>query len=70
MLALHLLQSALVHLNTLLLQRVLADGDWAGRLGDADRRGITPLFWSHVNPDGHFRLELERHLDLSPGQAA
>ncbi len=27
MLALHLLQSALVHVNTLLLERVLADGD-------------------------------------------
>jgi TnpA family transposase len=31
MLALHLLQSALVHLNTLLVQRVLEQPDWAGR---------------------------------------
>jgi TnpA family transposase len=29
--ALHLLQSALVHINTLLLQNVLASGDWADR---------------------------------------
>ncbi len=63
--ALHLLQSALVHVNTLLLQRVLAYGEWHGRLGDADRRGLTPLFWSHVNPYGRFRLDL----DLRP-QAA
>jgi len=69
MLALHLLQSALVHVNTLLLQRVLADGEWHGRLGDADRRGLTPLFWSHVNPYGRFPLDLDRHLDLRP-QAA
>jgi TnpA family transposase len=32
MLALHLLQSALVHINTILLQRVLEDPGWAGRL--------------------------------------
>lgn len=32
MLALHLLQSCLVHVNTLLLQRVLEDPVWAGRL--------------------------------------
>lgn len=44
MLALHLLQSALVHINTLLLQRVLGDPAWAGRLTDTDRRGLTPLF--------------------------
>jgi TnpA family transposase len=29
MLALHLLQSALVHVNTLLMQEVLADPKWA-----------------------------------------
>lgn len=50
MLALHLLQAALVHLNTIFLQRILDDPVWAGRLTDADRRGLTPLFWSHVNP--------------------
>jgi hypothetical protein len=50
MLALHLLQSALVHINTLLLQRVLDDPAWAEQLTDADRRGLTPLFWSNVNP--------------------
>jgi len=38
MLALHLLRSALVHVNRLLLERVLADGDPTVRLADADRR--------------------------------
>ena len=37
MLALHLLQSALVHVNTLLVQEVLADPAWAKRLTDHDR---------------------------------
>ena len=64
MLALHLLQSALVHVNTLLLQRVLAEPAWRERLSDADRRALTPLFWSNVNPYGRFRLDMERHLDL------
>ena len=64
MLALHLLQSALVHLNTLFLQRVLAEPDWAGRLEDHDRRALSPLFWTHVNPYGRFRLDMDARLDL------
>ncbi|WP_240999493.1 transposase [Streptomyces sp. Tu 4128] len=38
MLALHLLQSTLVHVNTLLIQEVLADPKWADNLTDADRQ--------------------------------
>ena len=69
MLALHLLQSAAVHVNTLLLQAVLAESEWAGRLGDADRRGLSPLFWSNINPYGEFRLAMTRRLDLSAARA-
>ncbi len=69
MLALHLLQSALVYVNTLLLQRVLDDGRWLERLTDADRGGLTPLFWTHVNPYGHFSLDMDRRLDLEPAAA-
>jgi TnpA family transposase len=69
MLALHLLQSALVYVNTLLLQRVLEDGRWLERLTDADRGGLTPLFWTHVNPYGRFSLEMDRRLDLEPAAA-
>ena len=52
MLALHLLQSALVYGNTLLLQRILADQPI--QLDAADRRAITPLFWAHVRPFAAF----------------
>jgi hypothetical protein len=52
MLALHLLQSALVHVNTLVLQQVLAEPAWAKKLSDEDRRGLTALFWSNINPYG------------------
>jgi TnpA family transposase len=66
-LALHLLQSALVHVNTLLVQRVLADRPIELTL--ADRRAITPLFWSHARRYGNFALDLNRHLDLRPEAA-
>ncbi|WP_225835063.1 Tn3 family transposase [Streptomyces sp. NK08204] len=66
MLALHLLQSALVHVNTLLLQQVLAEPAWVKKLTDEDRRGLTALFWSNVNPYGTFRLDMDKRLDLAP----
>lgn len=63
MLALHLLQSSLVLINTLLIQRVLDDRAWAKRLTPEDRRALNALFWSHVNPDGRFRLDMSKRLD-------
>ncbi len=50
MLCLHLLQICLVFVNTLLIQRVLAAPAWAERLTPEDRRGLTPLIYSNVNP--------------------
>ncbi|QGV81975.1 hypothetical protein [Streptomyces ficellus] len=29
-----------------------------------DRRGLTALFWSNVNPYGTFRLVMDKRLDL------
>lgn len=63
-LALHLFQSALVHVNTLLMQQVLADPKWADTLTEADRRTLSPLFWTHVNPYGRFELDMNSRLDL------
>jgi Tn3 transposase DDE domain len=71
MLALHLLQSALVHINTMLLQRILSEPAWSTRLSEADRRALTPLFWTHVNPYGKFTLDMDTQLDLDqPHQAS
>jgi TnpA family transposase len=64
MLALHLLQSSLVFINTLLLQRVLTDPPWAKRLTAEDRRALSALFWTHVNPYGRFQLDMSKRLDL------
>ena len=30
----------------------LADPKWADTLTAADRRALSPLFWTHVNPCG------------------
>ncbi|GAA3084896.1 hypothetical protein GCM10020000_84200 [Streptomyces olivoverticillatus] len=65
MLALHLLQSALVHVNTLLLQGILSEDKWQKRLTDADRRALSPLFWTHVNPYGRFELDMSAHLEIA-----
>lgn len=64
MLALHLLQSCLVYINTLLLQRVLDDPAWAAKLTDEDRRALNALFWTNVNPYGRFQLDMDTRLDL------
>ena len=68
--ALHLLQSCLVYVNTLMLQRVLADPAWRARMTEADMRGLTPLVWGHVSPYGAFDLDMDHRLDLEIRQAA
>jgi TnpA family transposase len=58
MLALHLLQVCLIHINTLLLWAVLGEWAWADRLAVEARRGPGLLFWAHVNPCCRFRLNI------------
>jgi TnpA family transposase len=66
MLSLHLLQSCLVYVNTLMLQQVLADPTWASSMTPADWRGLTPLIYHHVNPYGIFDLDLAKRLRIDP----
>ena len=66
MLALHLLQISLVYINTLMLQRVLSEPAWSGRLTTEDLRGLTPLIYGHVNPYGIFRLDMDTRLSIDP----
>lgn len=70
MLALHLLQSAKVHINTLLLQAVLENPEFHDLVGDNERRAMSPLFWSNINPYGRFRLDMDTRLDLSRERVA
>ena len=42
MLALHLLQNCMVYINTLMLQQVLSQSQWSGKLTPRDLRALTP----------------------------
>jgi len=64
-LCLRILQAALVYVNTLMIQDLLADPEWADLLTAEDRRGLTPLFWSHVLPYGEVKLNMASRLTLS-----
>lgn len=61
-LALQLLQNSLVYINTLMLQRVLSESDWYERMEAADWRGLTPLFYRHVNPYGLVTIDMDERL--------
>ena len=65
MLALHLLQNAMVYINTLMIQHTLDLPAWANRLTRTDRRALTPLIWEHINPYGRFDLDMTARLPLA-----
>lgn len=64
MLALHLIQNCMVYVNTLMIQKVLAQPHWQGRFTPRDYAALTPLIWEHVNPYGRFDLDMNSRLDL------
>ena len=64
MLALHLLQMALVYINTLMIQQVLTDDVWWARMTPDDLRALTPLIYTHMTPYGTFRLDMNERLPL------
>jgi hypothetical protein len=47
-----------------MVQEVLSEPKWIELMESEDLRGLTPLFWSHVNPYGTFRLNLDERLPL------
>jgi hypothetical protein len=61
-------QAALVYVNTLMIQDILAEPEWANVLTAEDLRGLTPLFWAHVLPYGEVKLNMTRRLALSASQ--
>jgi Tn3 transposase DDE domain len=63
-LCLHILQAAMVYVNTLMLQDVLAEDEWSQLLTSEDYRGLTPLTWAHVGMHGEFKLNMNSRLDL------
>lgn len=65
MICLQILQSCLGYINTLMIHDTIAGPEWAGRLGDTDRRGLTPLFTVNMTPYGEIQLNLSRRLNLA-----
>lgn len=70
MLSLHLLQLCLVHVNTLMIQRMLQAPGWQAALTPEDLRALSPLLYAHVNPYGTFRLDMQTRLALDEEVAA
>ena len=64
-LALHLLQNCLVYVNTLMIQRVVAENGWMERFDKEDYRALSPLIHAHVNPYGKFELDMDKNLGLA-----
>ncbi len=63
-LSLHLLEICLIYVNTLLIQRVLAEPRHFQAMQPADWRGLTPLFYQHINPYGTFRLDMNERMHI------
>lgn len=64
MLALHLIQNCMVYVNTLMIQKVLAQPNWQEKFTPRDYAALTPLIWEHVNPYGRFDLDMNARLAL------
>lgn len=64
LLCLRICQTALVYVNVLMIQGILADPEWDGVLTAEDERVLTPLFWSHVLPYGEVELNMNSRLAL------
>jgi TnpA family transposase len=63
-LALHLLQSCLVYVNTLMIQQVLAEPCWWNLMQPEDFRALSPLIYAHINPYGVFDLDMTTRLPI------
>lgn len=61
---LHLLQSSLVYINTLMIQDVLKDPGWSERMTERDLAALSPLLTQHINKFGRFELDMGTRLPL------
>ena len=62
LLCLHLLQSSLVFINTLMIQRVLQEPAWAERMTERDLAALSPLMTQHINKYGRFEVDLAKRI--------
>lgn len=66
MLCLHLLQTCISYLNTLLIENLFLDEYWWKLFKKEDYRALTALFYSHINPYGSFEVDLTKRLIIHP----
>ena len=45
-----------------LVQKVLEENEWFNKLQQEDLRGLTPLFYGHVNPYGRLLLNMDERI--------
>lgn len=64
-LALHLLQSCLVYVNTLMIEEVLSNKGLRLELTPEDYRALSPLIYSHINPYGLFPLDMTDRISIA-----
>lgn len=64
-LALQLVQTSMVYVNTRMLQSVLSDPAWREQLSPNDYRGLTPLFYAHITPYGRYDIDLSTRIDYA-----
>ena len=63
-LALHPLQAAMVYIDTLMIQEILAEPAWRERMTARGMAALNPLPHRHFNPYGLFDLDMEARLPL------
>ncbi|WP_185962264.1 Tn3 family transposase [Palleronia caenipelagi] len=63
-LSLHLLQAAMVYVNTLMIQQVLRERSWREKMTNRDMAALNPLPHGHFNPYGVFDLDMDARLPL------
>ena len=55
----------MVHVNTLMIQDVLADQAWRRKMTARDTAALNPLPHSHINPYGVLDLDMNTRLALN-----
>ena len=61
---LHLLQVCMSYINTLIIQEILSEPFWKGKLLPEDKRALTTLMHTHINPYGLIALDMKKRIPI------
>jgi len=62
LLCLHLLQSSLVFINTLMIQHILQEPGWVELMTERDLAALSPLLTQHIKKYGLFEVDLAKRI--------